>query len=176
MATIIRSEEAGDGDAIHALTKAAFENAPHTGGNEQFILDSLRNAGALVISLVAEKAGTLVGHVAISPVIISNGEQGWFGLGPISVAPQHQGQGIGSLLMNAALNQLRAQGANGCVVLGDPRFYGRFGFRPEPGLVLPGVHTENFQAVAFRPRRPAGAVTYHHAFTVPGGDLKRRRP
>jgi putative acetyltransferase len=67
--------------------------------------------------------------------------------------------------VQTALDQLREQGASGCVVLGEPGFYGRFGFAPEPGLILPGVPPEYFQALAFGDRLPPmGEVEYHPAF------------
>lgn len=88
--------------------------------------------------------------------------QRWFG--PISVSPAYQGMGIGAKLMNEALRRLRALGASGCVVLGEPAYYGRFGFRAEPTLVLPDVPPEYFQAVAFGGEIPTGAVSYHEAF------------
>lgn len=160
----IRDERPSDVDAIHALTAAAFLNAPHTSHTEQFIVDALRRDGVLTISLVTEDAGALVGHVAISPVTIADGTAGWYGLGPISVAPERQRCGIGTKLMNAALQTLRSHGARGCVVLGDPAYYARFGFAADPALVLPGVRPENFQAIRFDASRPSGVVTYHSAF------------
>lgn len=106
---VIREESPADTAAIHALTAAAFLNAPHTAHTEQFIVDALRKAGALALSLVAEEGGEVVGHVALSPVSISDGSTGWYGLGPISVEPALQRRGIGSLLMRAALRvQARA--------------------------------------------------------------------
>lgn len=168
MSPEIRQESMSDVEAIHAVTTAAFLNAPHTDHTEQFVVDSLRKAGALAISLVAEQAGEIIGHVAVSPVSITDGAVGWYGLGPISVAPSCQGQGVGSLLMQAALRVLREQGAAGCVLLGDPAYYARFGFRPEPGLVLPGVPPEYFQALPLRASLPSGVVTYHEAFSAQG--------
>ena len=146
---IIRKERVGDVPRIHQLTRDAFLNAPHTDHTEQFIVDALRSAGALSISLVAERAGEVLGHVAVSPVTISDGTTGWFGLGPVSVAPAEQGAGIGSALMQAALAELKQLGARGCVLLGAPAFYRRFGFRPAAPLVLTDVPPEYFQAVLF---------------------------
>src|SRR5579863_8571960 len=125
----IRAETPADLSAIEAVTIAAFLNAPHTSHTEQFIVSSLREAGKLTLSLVADAQGTLVGHVALSPVSLSDGTPGWFGLGPISVLPEHQRGGVGSRLMREALRRLREQGAAGCVLLGDPKFYSRFGFK-----------------------------------------------
>ncbi|HEY2684150.1 MAG TPA: N-acetyltransferase [Steroidobacteraceae bacterium] len=162
----IRSESAADSAAIEALTAAAFLNASHTSHTEQHIVNALRTAGQLSISLVAESRGILVGHVALSPISISDGSTGWFGLGPISVLPQFQCRGIGSQLMREALERLRDQGAEGCVVLGEPAYYGRFGFRADPRLTLAGVPPEYFQALSFATSRAQGRVTYHPAFDV----------
>lgn len=164
----IRGETPADADEIEALTASAFLNAPHTSHTEQFIVAALRRAGKLSVSLVAEGDGALIGHVALSPVSISDGAPGWFGLGPISVLPQHQRQGIGSRLMREALRILRERGASGCVVLGEPEYYGRFGFRSDPHLVLPGVPAEYFRALSFDGSRPRGTVTYHEAFLAQG--------
>ena len=164
MLTIIRSEEPRDEPAIELVTIEAFKLAPHTDHTEQFIVRELRLANALTVSLVAEANEQIIGHVAISPVQISNGADSWFGLGPISVLPAHQGQGIGTQLMEAAMQKLHARSAKGCVVLGDPNYYGRFGFVPVAGLVLPGVPAECFQAVLLNSDTPQGEVTYHLAF------------
>lgn len=160
----IRPETSADHAAIHALTEAAFRNAPHSSHTEQFIVDALRARGELSVSLVAEKEGQLMGHVALSPVTISDGSDGWLGLGPISVLPEWQGQGIGAALMRAAIEALRLQDARGCVLLGEPGYYGRFGFRAEPGLILPGVPPEYFQALCLRPPMAQGDVSYSAAF------------
>jgi len=164
MQVLIRSETPADREEIEALTASAFLNAPHTSHTEQYIVAALRSAGKLSVSLVAEADGGLIGHVAISPVSISDGTPGWFGLGPISVLPQYQRQGIGSRLMREALRILSERGASGCVVLGEPEYYGRFGFRADPNLILPGVPAEYFQALPFDSSRPRGTVTYHEAF------------
>lgn len=162
--TRIRNETPSDSEAIEAITIAAFKSATHTSHTEQYIVRALREAGQLSVSLVADEAGVVIGHVAVSPVTISDGSTGWFGLGPISISPEHQRQGIGTSLMQAALAALRALGAEGCVVLGDPTYYGRFGFSTEPSLVLPGVPAEYFQAIALGGAMPAGTVAYHPAF------------
>ena len=168
MNPVIRQESPSDAAAIHAVTAAAFLNAPHTAHTEQFIVEALRTAGALAISLVAEQGGEVVGHVALSSVSVSDGSTGWYGLGPISVEPELQGKGIGSLLMQAAIRLLRERGAAGCVLVGDPSYYSRFGFKPEPGLVLPDVPPEYFQALLLGPSLPHGVVTFHEAFGARG--------
>jgi predicted N-acetyltransferase YhbS len=168
MTFVVRPERPSDLAAIESLTAAAFLEAPHTSHTEQYIVNALRCcAGQLTVSLVAGENGAIIGHVAVSPVAIAgarNDTAHWYGLGPISVAPARQRQGVGSLLMEAALAELRRLGAAGCVLLGDPRYYGRFGFRHVPGLVLPGVPAEYFQALVLQGSLPSGIVSYHDAF------------
>jgi putative acetyltransferase len=162
----IRREAETDIPAIVAVTAAAFLSAPHTSHTEQFIVNALRKAGKLTISLVADSAGTVVGHVAVSPVSVSDGTPGWFGLGPISVVPEHQRHGVGSRLMRETLRILRENNAAGCVVLGAPEYYSRFGFRADPALVLPDTPPEYFQAISFGASQPRGIVSYHEAFSA----------
>jgi putative acetyltransferase len=162
----IRKEALSDVAAIEAVTIAAFQDAAHTSHTEQFIVAALRKAGQLSVSLVADDSGAVIGHIAASPVIISDGTAGWLGLGPISVAPAYQGQGVGAQLMEQALAELRRFGASGCVVLGEPGYYSRFGFMAEPSLVLPGVPPEYFQAVLFSGSLPSGVVSYHESFAA----------
>ncbi|HSZ10322.1 MAG TPA: N-acetyltransferase [Steroidobacteraceae bacterium] len=164
----IRNETAADLPAIEAVTISAFLNAPHTSHTEQFIVSALRKAGQLTISLVADAEGTVIGHVAVSPVSISDGASGWFGLGPISVMPEHQRRGVGSRLMHGALLILREQRASGCVLLGEPEYYSRFGFQADPNLILPDVPPEYFQAISLDSSRPHGTVSYHEAFKARG--------
>ena len=148
------------------MKKAAFLNEQHSSHTEQFIVNQLRKDGQLTISLVALEQEAVVGHVAVSPVRISSGETDWYGLGPISVWPEQQGQGIGSQLMNAALEQLKQLGAKGCVLLGDPEYYYRFGFKSYPDLILPDVPPKYFQAISFVNNIPKGTVSYHEAFNA----------
>ena len=164
MTVLVRPETQADVAAIHALTVAAFRTAAHSAGTEQFIVDALRRAGALAVSLVAVADGTLVGHVAVSPVTLSGGEPDWYGLGPISVLPEHQRRGVGTELMHAALQALRERGAAGCLLVGDPAYYRRFGFRPATGLEYSGVPAEYFMAVSFGAAVPQGVAAFHPAF------------
>ena len=160
----IRNESSEDIDAITALTVAAFEHEEHSSHTEQFIINALRRSKQLTISLVAIENDEIVGHVAISPVHISSGATGWYGLGPISVRPDRQNKGIGSALMNAALAELKRLGGAGCVLLGDPGYYRRFGFKVQPGLTLEGVPPEYFQALSLDGIFPVGRVQYQAAF------------
>lgn len=160
----IRDERPVDVKIIAELTEAAFKSAAHASGTEHFIVDALRDAGQLTISMVAEENGEIVGHIAISPVTVEPAAAGWYGLGPISVWPDKQGLGIGSMLMKSALLELERRGAEGCVLLGDPNYYGRFGFKAHMGLTLPDVPQEYFQVLSFVREVPVGLVEYHRAF------------
>lgn len=160
----IRPERPGDEEFIRTVTSSAFLEAEHSDGNEAAIVDGLRKAGALTISLVAANDGNIVGHVAFSPVMIDGVLDGWFGLGPVSVDPKCQREGVGSALIEAGLANLKRQGSKGCVVLGDPAYYRRFGFAVDPDLRLTGVPPEYFQRLAFDEQRRSGIVTYHPAF------------
>ncbi len=106
MTVVIRPEREGDADTIRALTSEAFATAAHSSGTEAAIVDGLRADGALSVSLVAEEAGMIVGHAAFSPVTISGSPGNWMGLGPISVAPDRQRQGVGTALMRAGLERM----------------------------------------------------------------------
>ncbi|WP_083490855.1 GNAT family N-acetyltransferase [Stenotrophomonas humi] len=161
---LIRDELPDDVEAIDRITRAAFADQPYSSHTEQFIVAALREAGQLTLSLVALKGDEVIGHVAASPVTLSSGDTGWHGLGPISVAPAHQQHGVGSALMRAAIARLQAMGSAGCVLLGEPAYYARFGFRADPALVLPGVPAEYFQLLSFSGEPPVAQVHYHDAF------------
>ncbi|ANE05304.1 GNAT family N-acetyltransferase [Corynebacterium crudilactis] len=161
----IRAEEAHDISAIYDVTEAAFMGIEHSDGAEQDLVDKLRAAKALSLSLVAEAEGEVIGHIAASEVLIGGGAHGWFGIGPVSVRPDRQQQGVGIALMGSALDQLRAESAAGVVLLGDPGYYRRFGFEVVPGLVYPHAPAEYFMAICLNaPEFPQGIVEYHSAF------------
>ncbi len=164
MTLIIRPESSADAAAIAELTRSAFEDAAHSDQSEHRIVERLRSADALAVSMVAQSGSEIVGHVAFSPVRIADGAPSWFGLGPVSVLPARQCSGIGSRLINAGLDALRGLGAGGCVVLGEPAYYSRFGFVVDRDLILPGVPAEYFQALRFSDARAKGVVCYHQGF------------
>ncbi|RMH88640.1 N-acetyltransferase [Lysobacter pythonis] len=162
----MRAEDTGDADAIHLVVQAAFREAAHRGGSEQHIVDALRRDGRLSLSLVAEFGGEIIGHLAASPVTIDGHDLGWHGLGPLSVRPDWQRRGIGQRLVTEALARLRAEGGAGCVVLGEPGYYGRFGFHAGPALHLPGMPAEYFQSLPFDTATPEGEVAFAPAFAA----------
>lgn len=164
----LRDETPADVQAIDELVKAAFLPLAYSSHTEEFMIRALRRSKALAISLVAETDSRLVGHVAFSPVTLSDGSPHWFGLGPLAVAPDFQRQGVGLVLVNKGLERLRERRAAGCVVLGGPRYYARFGFSQSPDFVLDGVPAEIFLALKFTDTPTRGKVTYHEAFNATG--------
>jgi putative acetyltransferase len=160
----IRSETSADAVAIGEVTVAAFRALEISEHTEQLIVEALRAAGALAVSLVAELDGRVVGHAAFSPVAISDGTTGWYGLGPVSVLPECQRRGIGKALIREGLSRLRDMGARGCCLVGHPAYYRKLGFENVPGLVYEGVPPEVFLALSFDGRMPRGTVTFHEAF------------
>lgn len=163
----ISAETPDDIDAIFALTQQAFKDHPHSQQTEGYIIDALRAGGALTLSLVAREDGRVVGHIAFSPVSVSDGAADWYALGPVAVLPAEQGRGIGKALIEAGLAALKAQGAAGCVVVGEPAYYTRFGFARMPALTYPGVPPQYFMAQVFT-RPAAGEVTHHAGFSATG--------
>ena len=163
---VIRNETESDIEAIFEITKAAFESHPFSNNTEQFIIKALRGAEALTVSLVAEMGGKLVGHIAFSPVSISDGSDNWYGLGPVSVLPDYQKQGIGKSLINEGIRLLKELGGQGCILVGQPNYYERFGFRSTGELVHEGVPQENLLALGFGKKMAQGVVTFHKAFSA----------
>ncbi|MDR2897157.1 MAG: hypothetical protein LBV30_11030 [Propionibacteriaceae bacterium] len=255
---IIRLEELNDQTAIAAVTKQAFRDMEISQHTEHLVIDALRAAGALTLSMVAELPGVgIVGHIAFSPLTItanpeadddavaraeaptglrpdaesavdassshpgdtSSTAQGavavapptfdqaatqppasasttpsqapnqaptspprlaaavlasapasdigsWYCLGPVSVLPVYQGQGIGARLIRAGLNALEAMGATGVILVGHPEYYPRFGFINQPGLIYEGIPDEYVFSLAFNGQYPTGVITDHDAFRV----------
>ena len=162
----IRPERPADAQIIRQVTETAFAVAEHSAGTEGAIIDALRAANALTVSLIATINDDVIGHVAFSPVTIDGAEANWFGLGPVSVRPDFQGQGIGSALVHEGLDRLRVAGAKGCVVLGDPNYYGRFGFEHDPTVRFEGVPPEYFMRLSLDSSLIAGRVAYHEGFSA----------
>jgi putative acetyltransferase len=165
---IIRNETISDIEAISKITIAAFQNLAISNHTEQFIINALRDANALTISLVAETDGKVVGHIEFSPITISDGSLNWYGLGPISVLPKYQKQGIGKSLINKGLSLLKELGSQGCALVGDPNYYQRFGFRNYPQLVHEGVPQDVFLVLPFTEKVPQSIVVFHEGFLANG--------
>lgn len=164
MSLTFRLEQPDDRRPIHKLTEAAFEDMPFSDGDEPDLVDKLRSAGDLTISMVAEAGQGIVAHIAFSPVTISDGAADWYGLGPVSVWPEFQRKGVGSALINRAITEMRSLGAKGIVLLGNPDYYSRFGFKSDSNLRYPGPPAEYFQYLVLDGPTPQGVVRYAPAF------------
>ncbi|MGD8881771.1 MAG: N-acetyltransferase [Desulfobacterales bacterium] len=165
---IIRTETSADIDAITDVTTSAFETLEISNHTEQFIIEALRAAKALTVSLVAEIDGHVIGHVAFSPVTISDGTKDWYGLGPVSVLPEYQRNGVGKALIQQGLSRLKDLNAQGCCLVGHPDYYKRFGFKNMPGFVHEGVPPEVFLVLTFEGHIPQGTVVFHEGFKADG--------
>ena len=165
---VIRDETKADVAVITEVTVAAFKTLEISSHPEQFIVEALRFARALTLSFVAEVDGRVVGHIAFSPVAISDDTKNWYGLGPVSVLPQYQRRGIGKALIREGLSRLRKLNAQGCCLVGHPQYYRKFGFENVTGLVHEGVPQEVFFALSFDGHYPQGEVTFHEGFKAKG--------
>lgn len=176
---VIRGETDADVNAITEVTVAAFKTLAVSNHTEQYVIAALRAAGVLTLSLVAEMEGRVIGHIAFSPVTISDGTRNWYGLGPVSVLPSYQRQDVGKALIREGLARLKAINARGCCLVGHPDYYRKFGFVNMPGLGLEGVPQAVFFALSFDGHTPQGTVAFHEAFKADGqqvGASKRQGP
>lgn len=160
----IRDEESADQERIGQITEIAFRDMPYAGGDEQDVIERLRKAGALTLSLVAVLDQDTVGHIAFSPARQSDGSHPWFALGPVSVLPDHQGKGIGSALIERGLASVRELGALGVILTGNPAYYQRFGFQPAPQYAPGNEPSEFFMLKQFTAANPNGAFQFHEGF------------
>lgn len=160
----IRAEVPADAEAIAGVIEVAFRGRPFSLGTEGPIVAQLRAQGDLSVSLVAEKARRIVGQIAFSPAYPFSGGQGWYALGPIAVLPECQREGVGSELIHAGFASLEALRSAGCILVGDARYYSRFGFMPAPSLAPQGEPAEYFMVKLMAGRLPNEPIAFHPAF------------
>ncbi len=161
---LIRPERPEDIQAIHDVTKRAFATMSYAGGDEQLLPARFRKAGALALSLVAELDGKIVGQLTLTPAFAADESPGWFALGPISVAPETQKQGIGTKMIEAAKAWMREKSAAGCVLIGNPTYYSRFGWLGFPDIAPEGEPPEFYQILPLGVAEPATIVSFHPLF------------
>ena len=154
----IRQEKDGDEDAIRDVVERAFEGKSFADPDDKFIVERLREDGSLVLSLVAEARGEVIGQVALSPAKV--GDLKYLCVGPIAVLPDYHGKGIGSDLMGHALGVARGYGRDGVVLLGDPNYYSRFGFKNFADVTYDGDVGKALQLIPFTVA-PSGQVVFH---------------
>ncbi|MBI4798991.1 MAG: N-acetyltransferase [Desulfarculus sp.] len=106
------------------------------------------------------------GGAAKTTVLDAHKTCGWYGMGPVSVLPKYQRQGIGSALVREGLSRLRALGAQGCALVGPPEYYQRFGFKNDPALVHEGIPQEVFLVLPLGDSQARGVVVFHEAFAA----------
>ena len=160
----LREEVPADAEAIFTLTADAFRGKRFSDGTEPHIINRLRRDGDLSLSLVAVKAQAIVGHVAFSKVTINSVHDHWYGLGPVSVTPDLQKQGIGTTLINAGLKLMQEQNACGIALIGDPGYYCRFGFSYNGKLKYRDIPDKNVQYLAWKCEAPVGELAFCPAF------------
>lgn len=160
----IRFETAADIAGIHKLTELAFRGRPYAGGDEQEVVDRLRDCGALTVSLVAVEEGQLVGQITFSPAEVTDTSAPWFALGPVSVIPDRQGDGIGASLIAAGTAEIVKLGALGCILTGNPAYYQRFGFEAAPDNAPSNEPAEFFMLKRLAGSKPSGRFAFHPAF------------
>jgi len=161
---VIRGERPDDVHDIERVLRRAFEDHPHSQQTEHLIVARLRAAGLLTLPHVAIVDDNIAGFSTFSQVSLSSGRDGWYGLGPVAVEPELQGRGIGRTLIEHGLEQLQKLGAVGCVVLGEPAFYQRFGFIQSASMMLEGVPPAYFLTRSFIGAAPVADVSYNSAF------------
>jgi putative acetyltransferase len=162
----VRDERPPDRAAVRALNEAAFGQP-----SEANLVEALHQARAAIVALVAERQGTIAGHILVSPVTVEHAHgRRLAGLAPMAVAPACQRQGIGSMLVREGLARCLAAGCDGIVVVGHPEYYPRFGFVPAQALGLRSeydVPPEVFMALTLPGRSlegVSGLVRFHPAF------------
>jgi len=159
-----RKENNSDHDTIRSVTEIAFRGKPYAGGDEQIVIDRLRKSGKLALSDVALIDDVAVGHIAFSPAKASDNSQPWFALGPVSVLPEYQGNGIGSKLILEGLAQIEKQGALGCVLTGNPNYYRKFDFDLAPEHAPSDEDRDHFMMRCFTNFKPRGPLFFDSAF------------
>lgn len=168
-ALVLRTEKAQDVDGIRAVHEAAFPTSL-----EARLVDALRSTKRLLISIVAEDPGEgIIGHVAFSPVLVADATKG-LGLAPVAVLPLHQRQGIGAHLIEEGLRVARQAHYQFVVVLGEPHYYQRFGFKPAAQFALQDEYEggDAFQVLELETHgipKMGGLVRYAPEFAIVAG-------
>lgn len=162
----ISDERREDYAAIYKLIQSAFADKDFSSGTEGPIVDALRKSGDLTLSLVAKRSDSLVGHIAFSPASVGDQCENIYALGPVAVGPKLRYQAIGTELIQAGLARLQAIGARACVLVGDPKYYHRFGFVGDCGLRSGDLPPIYVQALVWGEPLPTGEISFAPAFST----------
>jgi len=160
----IRRERPGERARLRHVIESAFAGKPYADGDEAELLDALQRHDALSLSLVAEVDGCVVGQAAFSPATPAVDEGRWFALGPVAVLPEFQGRGLGSRLVLEGLHTLEGEGADGCILVGDPAYYSRLGFHLASANAPTDQPAHHFMVKVLRGSEPRGTIQFHRAF------------
>ncbi len=170
----IRQEQSQDHEAVYNLTEKAFREMPYGNHDEQELVGRLRKSSAFIpeLSMVAIVNGEIVGHIMLTRNRIINDREVFesLTLGPVSVPPEFQRKGIGSLLIRAAHEKARGMGYTSVLLVGHEKYYPRFGYRPASGFgILSPIEVPDpvFMAVELVPgalQDVAGTVEYPGEF------------
>lgn len=162
----IRAEREADCPRIYQLIQSAFADKDFSSGTEGPIVEALRRHGDLTVSLVATRADNIIGHIAFSPARIGEDSESIFALGPVAAEPTLRHQGIGTALINAGLKQIRDLNARACVLVGDPNYYHRFGFKGDCGLRSGDLPPSVVQALVWGDVLLEGEISFAPAFST----------
>ena len=162
----ISDERKEDSAAIYTLIQSAFADKDFSSGKEGSIVDALRQASDLTLSLVAKRFNRLVGHIAFSPASVGDQSENIYALGPVAVDPALRHQAIGTALIRAGLARLQAIGARACVLVGDPNYYHRFGFVGDCGLRSGDLPPIYVQALVWGEPLVGGEISFALAFST----------
>ena len=161
---MFRRETPADVDIIDDLTARAFARMTFSDGTEPLVIKRLRARDELALSLLAvDRTGRVLGHVAFSAVQIPK-HTAWFGLGPISVEPEHQRKGIGRALVREGIERLRKTGAQGIALIGNPAVYGPMGFVSHGRLTHGDLPLHLVQHLTLTGDDPEGELRFSPAF------------
>lgn len=155
-----------DNAAIYQLIQSAFADKDFSSGTEGPIVDALREAGDLTLSLAAKRAEHLLGYIAFSPASVVDQSENIFALGPVAVDPALRYKGIGTALIQAGIKRLQAMEARACVLVGDPNYYRRFGFVGDCGLRSGSLPESFVQALVWGDPLGEGEISFAPAFST----------
>lgn len=168
---IIRTEQQADYNSVYQVVKSAFKTAEQSDGNEQDLVNALRQSNAFIpeLSLVAEINEKIVGHIMFTRLQI--GSHTALALAPLSVLPEYQRQGIGTSLILEGHKTAQILGYSYSVVLGSEKYYPRLGYLPagkfgiQPCFEVPD---KNFMAYKLHENAPiiSGIVKYAEEFGI----------
>lgn len=142
----------------------AFSGHPHSVQNEYEIVEKLRSSHSLITEITDYDGDLLTGYCAFSPLLLNGKPAKWAGAGPLAVLPGYQNKGMGTALMQEGIRKLQSLGYEGCVLVGDPVFYSRFGFMPHQDMILENIPAEYFLVLSFSGIIPKAKVAFHPAF------------